>query len=387
MADDSKPQSWAKLKDAQARERQLGKLARLRAQIGEERSTDLRDRVGAGANGDVDARVQAIIEGDVHTHSPLIQQVENRRDALRIEQANLITELELLRPQYVRACKERNEHIRNTTEWAQHNFGSRLPDSHGSTWTLVLAILGLVILESVMLRRPAESTIRTLFPEWGSVTFPALLLVAMVTLLSALVLAFTGRSWKEFNVATARAKIAEDSGHESLVPKPSPYAMLIWTGVALASQTILMILRIQVDTGDSSARGALIMFSVLLLFLAVAIVLIEYRIHTPKTRVDVTWDETSIATFLGMWTRAYTHIPRELASLGRQRLGVIKSAVHEQQRVAPRIDDGGVILQSLNRYVADLDQKLSEIKDPDVHALPGEDGLPPEGASTDGAPD
>lgn len=361
-----KKNSWSEEKTEQARIKQERKTAAIRAEARRDRLGDFTERLGSGSSGlDLDGATEvlrAIVEGDVRTTSPRVDEIKAETSALHDEEVALKTELGKNHARFRRGLAERERHLDTVGTWNDNGRRTKVPTTGGSKFVVAAMVVTLVVIEAVLLTSPAEAVVRLLFPSAQDVTVPALVAVIALVALGAAAVLSAAQAAKEYVAETAQARTAGIASTEgpTLLEPPSALPVRIWCVLASFIQLILMALRLQVDTGDSSARGVLVLVSVLVAGFAVVIGLLEYRRHEPSTHLAPSWDNEAIDRQSAMHAEL-NRVQRRMAGLQTELTEMHRDEAALYQALSGQIENP-TVLQAINKLVNACNAAIADSK-------------------------
>lgn len=366
--------SWAAIRNERSRVKEGGKLERERAKLDAERRERRKAQLGQfterlGEDETLDPQiteqvVRAIVEGDVSTHSERMPEIAAERHKLVGRLAAAKTRMANIRERVERAIEQRRRHL--DIEQSMNDAGrqSKVLGPRASHRTILVLAALLVVFEGVLLTSPAKNVVRTLFPGLGDVTIPALAGIIVMVTFGAVAVVVSAREIREY-----RSEADKEVTDEADLKSKKMFAQ-IWVLTAVAIQFLLMVLRFQVDTGDSSSRGVFVLVSIIAGSLAAVIGLLEYRRYQVKASIPPSHDEAVIDEYMALDAEVRFYIPNELAKLDAEEMELLQSELHQHQRYGAEIGNREVLL-AINRLVDKYADRIAESKksSPNFEAL------------------
>lgn len=380
-------QSWADEKNRQSVLKQKAKTRKLDKTYRDERREDFRGRLGSDPASYTPERVRqvlrAVVEGDANDRTPRLQQITDEISHLKGRLVDVDTGLTLNQAKYDAALGEREEHLKQERAWNDHGRRGKGPSSAGSHRTVWALTALLIVLEGVLLTPPAEEIARLLFPSLEDATVVALLGVAALVGIGAAAVIAAAREAKTYSTLSANARVVGAAAHDDqpvLFEAPSPFMARAMIAAAAFIQLLMMVLRLQYETGDSSGRSILILLSVIVAAQAAMIGLLEYRRYEASTAMPTTYDQGALDLHSALNAQKHD-LERAINALEVERNTVHLGELRELQRFAGELDLPNV-LEGINNLVDDYEDKAAALRD----AAPAFEPLDMQPAATDVPP-
>ena len=366
---------WSKLKY----ERQVDKMRIKQEATRNDGRVQRRDavaaRIAGGLSGpeEADEVVRSFSEGAVGVYSPNRANRRAVRKALKGDLAQVVSDLGDATPAMIPAVHQRKAHIDIKTRW--NDKGRRfVVGTSGSAAGVVVVSLLVLALESVQLNPAAEGFVRTLVPSVGNVTPLAVLIIAALVFLGLRAVVEAARTLKEYWAHRVLADIDAEVGG-GIVPPASPTKAWLTTLVALAAQMLLLVMRLRVDTGDSSSRSMFVLLSLSTGVLALLVGYLEFKRTLVDTDSLLSYDQEAIDRYRTLHRQAYDTIPRELAQLDVEDQGEIIDELSLLQDIATDLNEPLLRaavhrrLDVCNARLAEFEQAVPDYEPPDFEEI------------------
>jgi uncharacterized membrane protein YidH (DUF202 family) len=337
-------------------------VAQIRVEDVDRAASDLNARIGDSPSAEA---VRSVVEGDVYTYVPEAGDADRQLEIVNGELFSASTDLEILKPEFVRAWADRNASIQATQAGAGRD--RRIQTSSQSGLTVLASLVVLILLETLFQRRPVERIIRTNFPELSNNWVNVIAVAASIAIvgLATVGLYQAAKTWGEFSIRVVRVDdTVRDVGGNIVGETISPISALIYTFVALILQVGLFFLRFQTGTSDTTTKNTLYFVSFLIMFSAATVALLEYRRASsaeasralpPSNRDEV------IRRFTTLHRAVNAKLPQEKIDIERRKYQAILRFLRELQRIGDKNGQG--TRQALSVLVAEYVAKLDGLKD------------------------